>query len=189
MAGVVSVFSFTAIHHFLISNIWSMLMIMVVAGAICGLCIGWSYGRLFESQSVSSWLRYNTAYLAMFGLLGAVSALVFEPVTTVAAIMELNGPVDDLIVQALPMTITFTFATAGLIIVLFGRAWSDAAAILLTTAVLVLFLGLNISVIGLVEFSAGSVYLVAEMFGLVLTIGVVYVAVFATLEWKSLASG
>lgn len=158
----------------------------MVAGAICGLSISWTYRRLFQTPSIGSWLRYNMVYLAMFWLLGAVSLLVYEPVTTVAAITEAGGPVDDLIVQALPMTVTFTFVTAGLVSLAFGRSWSHYGAILFTVTVLVLFLGLNVSVIGLVEATAGSMFLIMELFGLILAINVGFVATFTALEWKSL---
>jgi len=188
LAGAASAFGFALVHAIVISDIWNTLVIMMVAGAVCGLCICWSYRRLFSQVSVGSWLLYNLVYLAMFGLLGAVSVAVFDPVTTVTAIMEAGGPVDDLIVQALPTTVVFTFSTAGLVGLLFGRASSDFGAVLSTTAVLVIFLGLNISVIGLVEFDGGSAYLVLELLGLVLAIGAFYASAFVALEWKRLTT-
>ena len=54
---------------------------------------------------------------------------------------------------------------------------------------LVLLLGLNVSAIGLVTIPRGSLYLVLEMFGLILALNVVYVAVFFVLERKSLVGG
>lgn len=186
IGGAASVFVFTLVHYILISDIWEMLIIMMVAGAACGLTVGWSYGRLFPSPGLGSWFGYNSVYLVMFGLLGWISVLMFEPVTTVVAINEAGGPIDELIVQALPMTVVFTLTTAGLMSLLFGRSWSRFGAILLTTFVLVLFLGLNISAIGLVEFTSGSIYLVAEFFGLVALLGVVFALVFAALERRAL---
>ncbi len=59
-------------------------------------------------------------------------------------------------------------------------------AILRTCTLLVLLLGLNVSAIGLVYIPSGSVYLVVELFGLILAINMVYVAVFMALERKSL---
>jgi len=188
LAGGVAAFGFPLVHAIVISDIWNTLVIMMVAGVACGLCIGWTYQRLFPQVSVGSWLRFNLAYLAMFGLLGALSIAVFEPVTTVAAIMEAEGPVGDLIVRALPMTVVFTFATAGLVSLLFGRGLQDSGVILLTTVVLVVFLGLNVSVIGLVEFNGGSAYLILELFGLVLAIDAFYASAFVALEWKSLTT-
>jgi hypothetical protein len=71
---------------------------------------------------------------------------------------------------------------------LYGRSWLRFGAILLTCTVLVLALGLNVSVIGLVYIPRGSLYLVLELLGLILAINVVYVAVFIALERKSLVS-
>lgn len=186
VAGVVATVGFTLLHDLLISDIWAMLPIMAVAGAICGAALGWSYALLFAAPSLQSWLGYNTVYLVMFGMLGALSVAVFEPVTTMAAILERGGPVDDLIVQALPFTLAFTLVTAVLISLLFGRGWRQLGTVLATSSVLMLFLGLNVSAIGLVEFTDGSPYLVAELFGLVAAIGVMFTVVVLALQRRVL---
>jgi hypothetical protein len=188
VAGAASAFAFTIIHYVFISDIWFSLPMMMVAGAVCGLCIGWTYVLLFKAPSTASWLQYNMIYVAMFVLLGALSVLVYEPVTTVAALVSANGPPDELIRQATPMTILFTLAAAALVSLLYAQRWTHLLAILLTCTVLVLLLGLNVSAIGLVHFPSGSVYLVLEMFGLILAINLVYVALFVALERKSLSS-
>ena len=184
-AGAASAFTFAIIHHLFISNIWFSLIFMMVAGAVCGLCVGWSYGLLVEAPSMGSWMRYNLLYVAMFLLLGAASVLAYEPVTTIAALVAADEPPGDLIGQALPMTAVFTLAAAVLVSLLYGRSWARFGAILLTCMVLVLLLGLNISTIGLVDIPRGSFYLVMELFGLILAINVVYVAAFIALERKS----
>jgi hypothetical protein len=187
-AGAVSAFAFAIIHHLFISDIWFSLIIMMVAGALCGLCVGWTYGLLIESPSVGSWLRYNMLYVAMFVLLGIVSVLVFEPVTTIAALVAANEPPDELIGQAMPITIVFTLATAILLSWMYGRSWLHYGAILLTCTMLILFLGLNVSVIGLVYIPGGFLYLIGELFGLIFAINFFYVAAFIALERKSLIS-
>jgi len=188
IAGAVSAFTFVIIHHVFISDIWYSLPLMMVAGALCGLCVGWSYGLLFEAPSAGSWLRYNMLYVAMFVLLGALSVLVYEPVTTLAAVVVANEPPEELFRRAMPMTVVFTLATATLLSLLYGRKWKHYIAILLTCTVLVLLLGLNVSVIGLVDVPSSSVYLVMELFGLILALNLVYVAIFITLERKNLIS-
>jgi len=65
VAGAVSAFAFAIIHHIFISDIRFSLLLMV-AGVLCGLDIGWSYTLLVEAPSIGSWLRYNMLYLAMF---------------------------------------------------------------------------------------------------------------------------
>ena len=185
VAGSVSAFAFTIIHDIFISDIWFSLIIMMGAGAVCGLCVGWSYALLVDFPSIGSWLRYNMLYLTMFVLLGVASVLVFKPVTTVAALIAANEPPDELIGQAMPMTLVFILATAVLVSLLYRRSWLHFGAILLTCTVLVLLLGLNVSVIGLVYIPRGSLFLVVELFGLILAINAVYVTVFIGLERKS----
>ncbi len=162
---------------------------MTVAGSVCGLCVAWTYQLLFEVHSASRFVRYNLVYVAMFALLGAASVLVYEPVTTIAALTEADEPPLELIRRATPMTVLFTLGTATLLSVLYGRTRRRFGAILLTCTVLILLLGLNVSVIGLVEIPSGSLYLVAELFGLIIAINLAYVASFIVLERKSLSGG
>lgn len=181
IAGLVSTIVFTIVHDIFISDIWFMLLPMSVAGAICGASISWSFALLVDVINLGGWLKYNLLYVIMFFLLGVVSSLVFEPVTTVAALIAANGPPDDLIQQALPMTVLFTLGMAMVVTLLYGRSWSRFGAILLTCSVLVLLLGLNVSTIGLVSIPRGSFYLVLEMFGLILLLDLVYASVFVIL--------
>lgn len=181
IAGLVSTIVFTIVHEVFISDIWFMLLPMSVAGAICGASIGWSFALLVDVSTVGGWSKYNLLYVLMFFLLGLVSSLVFEPVTTIAALIAANGPPDELIRQALPMTALFTLSMAIVVTLLYGRDWSRFGATLLTCSVLVLLLGLNISTIGLVTIPRGSFYLVLEMFGLILLLDLVYALVFAVL--------
>ncbi len=186
LAGTFSAFIFTFVHDIFISDIWFSLLIMLVAGALCGASLAWSYTLLVDKSSLRSWLVYNLLYDAMFFLLALVSVLIFEPVTTMAALISLNGPPHDLIAQAMPITATFTFVMALVISIIYGFRWSSFGSALLTSVVLVLLLGLNVSVIGLVDIPRGSWYLVAEMLGLILMLNVAFVASFVVLERKAL---
>lgn len=186
VAGAISAFAFAIIHHIFISDIWFSLIMMMAAGALCGLCIAWSYGLLVDAPSISNWAHYNTLYIALLGLLGAVSVLFYEPVTTTAELLRANGSPEQLIGQALPLTVLITLVAAAGIGLLYGSGWFHFGAILLTSSVLVLFLGLNISVIGLVSIPRGSLYLIVELFGLILVLNLVFAAAFAALEGKSL---
>jgi hypothetical protein len=181
IAGAVSTLVFTIVHHIFISNIWFSLPLMLVAGILCGLGIGWSYGLLAEQPSVRSWLGHNLVYVLMLMLLGAASAVMFEPVVSMAALMQTNGPPEALIARALPVTLLFTLASSIAISLLYGRSWRHLGASLLTTTALVLLLGLNISALGLVSIPRGSFYLVAEFLGLVVLLAMVYVVVFMAL--------
>ncbi len=187
IAGVASVFVFTVVHYYTISNIWNMFILMAVAGALCGACLGWSYAYLVELPNLQNWFVYNGLYVLMMALLTITSEIVFEPVTTVAALIAANEPPDELIRQALPMTAGFLLVLSGLLSLIYKRTLTGYAVLLLTSAVLTLFLGLNLSVTGLVYFPTGTLYLLAEMLGLVALIGLVFAGVFAAMEWSSLA--
>jgi hypothetical protein len=185
-AGAASAFVFAVVHDLLISDIWFSLIALLAAGAVCGLCLGWSYVLLVAAPSLRGWVRYNLLYLAMFLLLGAASVLVYEPVTTLSAVIAANAAPDELIRQAMPMTIAFTLATAAVVSLQYPKSWRRFGAILLTCSVLVLSLGLNVSAIGLVDIPHGSLYLIIELFGLILALNGVYVVVFVGLERQSL---
>lgn len=184
-AGAVSAFCFALIHDMLISDIWFSLPALLVAGAICGLCIGWTYAALFPRPSVASWLSYNALYDGMFVLLAGASILVFEPVTTLAAVMASDALPDFLIRLELPVIIASTLVMTAVIGRLYARTWSQVAGILATCTVLVLLLGLNVSAIGLIAIPRSSLYLVAELAGLILALNLVYIAVFLGLGWKA----
>lgn len=187
-AGASSALVFTLIHDLLISDIWFSLAAMLGAGAICGLCVAWSYRRLVARPSLGGWLGYNMVYVATLGLLGVASVVAFEPVTTIGALVAANGPPDALIGQALPMTALFTLLSAGAISLLYRGGWPGFGATLLTSTVLVLLLGLNVSAIGLVFIPRGSLYLIGELFGLIVALNVVYAGIFAVLERRKLGS-
>ena len=104
-AGAVSAVAFAGIHYVLISNIWDMIGLMAVAGAVSGLCLAWTYRRLAAPASVGGWLRYNLAYVGLLAVVPALSVALFDPVMTFAEAAAAEGPLDDLIVEALPMTI------------------------------------------------------------------------------------
>jgi hypothetical protein len=186
IAGAVSSFTFTALHHLLISDIWFALIPMMAAGALCGLCLAWTYGLLFERPSAASWLWYNGVYVALFVLLGLVSIVVYEPITTVAAVLEANESPRELFGEAMPLTVIFTLGSALLISLLWGRSLAKAGAVLLTCAVLVVLLGLNVSVLGLVYFPGDTLYRIAQLFALIVVLNVVFLGAFLFLERESL---
>jgi hypothetical protein len=55
-------------------------------------------------------------------------------------------------------------------------------AILIASALLVTLLGLNVSIMGLVYIPRGDLYRILELYGLILSLGLVYMALFAALE-------
>jgi hypothetical protein len=182
-AGALAALAFAAVHALWITDIWFSLVAMMAAGAVCGATIAWSYGRLFE-PSIRTWLGYNASYVVALAVLGLVSVAVFEPRTTMAELLTLDGPPLDLIGDALPLTIAFTLGTALVLSVLFGRTPGAFGAILATCAVLVVLLGLDVSVIGMVRIPMDSLFLVVELAGLVVVLAGSFAAVVIALAWR-----
>lgn len=186
IAGMLASLSFALIHAVFISSIWFSVVPMMAAGALCGLCIAWSFAVVVSRPSLASWLCYNALLVAMLALLGLTSVLVFRPVTTIPALFRLDGPPTELFRQALPMTFGFAIAASIILCLLYRRGWRGFGAIVLANTVLIALLGLNVSIIGLVDIPRSALYLIAELFGLILSIGSVYAVLVAVLEWKSL---
>lgn len=184
IAGAASALVFTIVHHLLISDIWFSLPIMATAGAMCGLCLAWTYGRLFAHPSLRSWVSYNLLFVGMFAFLGVASIAIYEPVTTVAVLLAANARPDELFGHATPLTATFTLVFAGFLCYRYGRTSLDYISILVTCVTLVLLLGLNVAVLGLVEIPLGSFYLIGELFALILVLNVVFAGGFWMLEQK-----
>ncbi len=188
IGGAISAFVFVVIHDIFISDIWFSLFVMLVAGAICGLSMGWAFGVMAKKRSLRQWTLFNAAFVLLLFALGWVSVLVFEPRTTIAVLVAENEPPGELIGAAMPMTAAFTVLAAIVIARMFGDLRSNLPAALTTSVVLVLLLGLNVSVIGLVDIPTDSLYLVAELFGLILALDVVMAAVFWALERRNLTA-
>ena len=173
-SGALSALVFCVVHQLLISPIWFALVAMLVAGAVSGSSIAWSYVLIARKPTVGSWIRYNFLYVVILLVLGAVSLIMFEPVTTIATLLKSNEPPRALIGQALPITALFTIGSAGLLTVLYRPGLVGRLAILMTTLVIVLFLGLNISILGLVFVPKSSLYVVGEVVALIVALALVY---------------
>ena len=186
LAGTVAVLAFMTVHAIFISNIWFSTVAMIAAGAVSGACVAWTYALLVPHPSVRSWVRYNLVYMGIFVALGVCSVLVFDPVTTIAALIQAKAPPTDLFARAMPMTLVFLVAITITLSMMYGRQWHQVAAILVTCSVLLALLGLNVSAIGLVDVPRGSLHLIAELFGLILVLDAVYAAAFTGLQWRTL---
>ena len=189
IAGVIAVVVFTVAHHLFTSNIWFSLPLMALVGASCGMYLGWSYTLLTPSASLRRWLAYNLFYDGAFLLLALTSVLVFEPVITMAALIADGPPPPELTAQALPLTAFFTVFTAAVGTLIFGaRSLTQVGAMLLSTVLLMLFLGMNVAIIGLVDIPAAGWAVVAEFFAYILLLNAVFAAVFALLERPTFVS-
>ena len=90
IAGLVSTFIFTVVHQIVISGIWFSFFLMAAAGIISGIAIASSYGKIIKIPSFKNWLSYNFIFILMFILVVLCSIIIFEPVTTVAEVMQAN---------------------------------------------------------------------------------------------------
>lgn len=120
-----SVLTFTWVHDLFISDIWGMLPMMGVAGVACGVSLAWSYSAVVQVPAPGSWIAYVGAFTVMSCLLAVASVVVFDPVTTMAAVVAAGGPIDDLFGQALPLSIGFAVVFPIVLIRLFGKRWSS----------------------------------------------------------------
>jgi len=185
LAGATAVFVFTVVHHIFISNIWFSFVFMLVAGAVCGWSVAWSYGLLVQEPTVGSWMRYNLVHDALLLVLALMSVALFEPITSMAVVIAANEPPGELIAQALPLTVLFTAVAATVVGRLYGRSWTQFGALLLSWTLLVLLLGLNLSTLGLIAVPRSGWYLMAEFYGLILILNGVYVLTFMVLERRN----
>ena len=101
-----------------------------------------------------------------------------------AEVLTLDGPPLDLIGDALPLTIAFTLGTAVVLSALFGRTPGAFGAILATCAVLVVLLGLDVSVIGMIRIPTDSLYLVVELAALIVVLAGSFAAAVIALAWS-----
>jgi hypothetical protein len=179
IAGTASALVFTILHGVMISRIWFMLIPMLGAGAMCGAMISWSYALVVDRPSVAGWLGYNALYLVLLFLLGPISLLLFEPMMTIPELVSSpSGLPDELFRAVLPVVALYTPLMALVITRLHSRRWSGYGVVLITCAVLVFLLGLNIAPMGLVFLTGGWVRMLLEVVGLVVALDVVYAAVY-----------
>jgi hypothetical protein len=179
VAGATSALVFTIFHGLIISDIWFMLIPMLVAGAMCGFFLSWSYDLLVDQPSVAGWLRYNLLYIILLFVLGPISLVLFDPIMTIPELVSSpNGLPDELFREVLPLVAVYTPLMALFITALHGRRWTGYGVVLITCAVLVFLLGLNIAPMGLVFLTEGWVKMLLEMMSLVVALNLVYVVIY-----------
>lgn len=174
VAGIVSTAVFTWVHDLTISDIWNTLPAMSIAGAVSGALIAWSHGRLFRMPTAKNWFGYNMLHVALLGILAVTSVALFDPVTTFAAVVAANAPPRELMAQALPLSVAFAIGTSLLLYTLWGRGLLDALASLAASSALMILLGANVSVLGLVEMPGSAYRTVALFFALIVLLAVVF---------------
>jgi hypothetical protein len=188
-AGAFSALVFAAAHEILISDIWFSIVPMLVAGALCGAAVAWTYALLFPRPAIGGWVGYNLVYVAVLVGLGLVSLLIYEPITTAAVLIEAGGSPTELIRRATPLSAVAILLAAALMHQLWGRGIRHFLPLLVSNTLVIVLLGLNVSVLGLVEFDSQGWVLVLYTYALTLLLNFVYVAGFAGLERNAFRRG
>jgi hypothetical protein len=188
-AGAFSAVVFVAVHDLLISDIWFSLIPMLVSGALCGGAVAWTYALLFPRPTFAGWLGYNLVYFAVLVAMGLVSLLIYEPVATAATLIAAGGAPTELIRQATPLSVVSIVLATALIHRLWGRGVGQFLALLLCCTLVMVLLGLNVSVLGLVEFDSQGWVLVLYTYALTLLLNVIYLGTFAGMERRVFREG
>lgn len=182
-AGAASAFAFTALHHLVISDIWFSLPFMLGAGALSGVCLAWTHAVLFPVPTAVGWWIYSSVWVALLVLLGLASFIVYEPITTMAAVMAAGGaPPNELLLRATPLTVVFVLAATAVLSMIWGRTALKVVSILVSTTVIIALLGINVSALGLVELDGTAVFLLVEMVGLIMALLYGFAAIYQLLE-------
>lgn len=176
VAGLVSMVVFATVHALVISDIWFFWVPMAIAGAVIGAVIVWSFCVVSKPPTTTRWMLYSAIHVVMLVLLGVASLFAFEPTTSFASLF---GPLglqvaDRLVMEAVPLTIVFTFVAAAVVTLIFGRRLWHFGPILAATALVMAALGLNVSILGLIDLQSSSVYAVVEFLALIVIIVGVY---------------
>jgi hypothetical protein len=181
VAGAIATAMFLVVHALLIMPIWATTLPMIISGAVCGACIAWSYRRVTTVTRTRSWLAMNGAFIATLFGLGLVSMVGFEPAWTFAELNNADPPIGDLL-AASPLMAGFTVVAATLVWLTSGPSRASALSILVTEALLVLLLGHNVAIIGLVDLSDEGPGLVLLMYGLVAFLGLAYALAYLAID-------
>lgn len=154
LSGLVVVLGFTVLHNVFILDIWFNIGPMLLAGALCGFCIVWSYRKGVADHSTIAWFRYSGVYAAQMVVLGAVSLIVLRPEFTMAELMVADDAFERLLPPSVPLMIGAM--AAGTVAVWLYCGWRGAALvpILVTQVLLVFLLGHQFAFLGLVESSS-----------------------------------
>lgn len=180
VGGAAAVVAFAVVHQLVISNIWWMIVPMLVVGALCGMGLAWNYGALVDEPSVRGWVAFNALHVGLLAVLTLISFALFDPVMSMAEVVNSTGGLpDELASRALPVTLAYAGVSAVVVQILFRGRWSTFPVTLVATVALQLLLGLNLAAAGLVDIPRESLYLIAEFLGLVILIAGVYAGVSA----------
>ena len=170
LAGILSALIFAIAHNLFIENIWYAIFFLVSGGMIGGITLAFNYFYMTEIPTAQNWAMYNFIFVTKYILLGVVSILVFEPVTTIPEILEINRRSGDMYTTALPLTVAFTLIFSFLMSLMFATKIKQFLLIIITNIIMMVALGINVSILGLVYTNKTSFELIMEVTGLIVLI-------------------
>lgn len=182
-AGSLTVVGFAVVHAAWISDIWFNIVPMVVSGGVCGLCIVWSYQHAVDRRSPGRWLAYNSGCAALLVALGGASLLVFAPRFTMAEVLAADDALARLLPPALPLMAGGTLAGTVGLCALFSRRRSALLPILVTQGLLMVLIGHNLAVLGLVDMPSDQWYRVGSLVGLTGFLAATFAASTLAITW------
>jgi len=172
--GLIVVLGFTVVHDLFISDIWFNIGPMLFAGALCGLCVAWSYRIGVADHSTSAWFRYAGLYAAEMVVLGAASLIVLRPQFTMAELMVADDAFERLLPPSMPLMIGAMVVGTVLIWLQCDRRRAALVPIAVTQVLLVFLLGHQFAFLGLVESSTELLLVFGEFALLIFGLAVVF---------------
>jgi hypothetical protein len=163
VAGVLATLAFVFIHDVFILDIWFTIAPMLISGALCGLTLAWSYRVAVQPHSLRRWLGWNGAVVVLLSVLGVSSFLIFEPSYSMAELLVADDPLGDVLPPAMPLLIVATLAGTLAMWAVSGRKPAALAPILVTQALIVLLVGHNLAILGMVDMSGAVARMVGEL--------------------------
>ena len=174
--GALSTLGFIAIHDLWILDIWNIAGPMVSAGVACGWALTWSYRSTLGRHSTRRWVRYVGMAVLILAVLGGASFLALTPQYSLVEASNMDDALAVLLPPATPlMAVAVLFGTAA-VWLSFGRRQRALGPVLVAQALLVFFVGHNLAILGLIEFSADAVRAYAEFVGLTVMLAAGYLA-------------
>lgn len=151
IAGAMSALAFTVLHGALILYIWDRAAAMMIAGALCGSFLARSYTTARHTPSATSWLAYNGLHAALLLALGVASLILLEPIASMDTLTASPEPLGDLVPSALPLMTGAAVVGTAVTWATSGRTRALLPSAFTTQLLLVVLVGHNFAILGLVE--------------------------------------
>lgn len=158
VAGVVTVLAFAVVHDLWIADIWFNIVPMVVAGAGCGAALAWSYRESAAGHTWGRWWGHIGLSAGILIGLGAWSLLTLEPRFSMAELMTAEDPLSMVLPPAMPLMAWGVVVGTAIVWVLASRRVGAIPAIFVTQVLLVLLVGHNLAILGLVDIPADEMF-------------------------------